>query len=261
MTGVPVAAAAGIRDVLAAPVCTGLVLGIVAHAVIIGLDTPVGLRVVCLVTAAGTGVPNGVRLTGSESLTAYRSGESAVIGERTIQLGDNHFQVVRTWESAVPRVAPTADGLGVVDDVLSAADLGVPPPAIRALERGLADGAPGPAVDALIGLGKGLTPGGDDVLAGVLTGLHATGHHDRARELITVDSLADRTTQLSADLLRLAAAGHACVEMLALVRALHGVPSRRDVHRLLSIGHTSGADLATGLVIGLRLGAARQEAR
>ena len=68
-------------------------------------------------------------------------------------------------------------------------------------------------------------------------------------------SFANRTTALSADLLRLAGDGHAGLEALAVLAALHrpDVPIADAVDRLLSIGHTSGADLATGLAIGLEI--------
>jgi len=111
------------------------------------------------------------------------------------------------------------------------------------------------------------------VLAGLLTGLHAAGRPDVAGRIAgrALHRIDERTTLLSADLLRLAAAGQACLEVLALVRAIHrpptanGAPGRRGagptvtaaINRLLSIGHTSGADLATGLAIGLMLGPGR----
>ena len=64
-----------------------------------------------------------------------------------------------------------------------------------------------------------------------------------------------QTTTLSADLLRLARDGHACLESLGLLAALHrpDIPVTGPIHRFLSIGHTSGADLATGLALGLRM--------
>ncbi len=69
---------------------------------------------------------------------------------------------------------------------------------------------------------------------------------------------------LSADLLALAVRGHACLEALEMLRsAMHPndgpQPDGRftdAVARLLSLGHTSGADLATGLAIGLTVGQA-----
>ena len=87
--------------------------------------------------------------------------------------------------------------------------------------------------------------------------MHATGETELA--LLVGDQalhgVLDRTTVLSADLLRLAAAGHACVEALDVLRAVHtGHQLPAALNRLLSIGHTSGADLATGLSLGLGMG-------
>jgi hypothetical protein len=113
-------------------------------------------------------------------------------------------------------------------------------------------------------LGRGLTPGGDDVLAGTCVGLWAAGRSDLvdrlAAGLVEID---DRTAALSADLLRLARQGQACGEVLQVLNALHsrsGQPARRPgltaaIDRLLAVGHTSGADLATGLSLGLHAGA------
>ena len=105
------------------------------------------------------------------------------------------------------------------------------------------------------------------MIAGALCGLHAAGATAVARRLAAA-ALADvteRTALLSADLLRLAAAGDACLEVLGVLRAAHRPrdvlqPSRSaltvGIDRLLRVGHTSGADLATGLASGLRVGAA-----
>ena len=81
---------------------------------------------------------------------------------------------------------------------------------------------------------------------------------------LALPGIADRTTLLSADLLRLAAAGEACLEALAVLRPSIDSPACPDrrrrcaadgaIDRLLSVGHTSGADLATGLAIGLMAG-------
>ncbi len=120
------------------------------------------------------------------------------------------------------------------------------------------------AVAGLVGLGLGLTPAGDDVLCGLLVGLHATGRAPTAAAISAAIDLR-ATSRLSADLLRLAGDGHACLEVLALLAAMHraGAPGNTDraTDRLLAIGHTSGADLATGLLLGLRTpasGAARR---
>ncbi|WP_346101074.1 DUF2877 domain-containing protein, partial [Nonomuraea maheshkhaliensis] len=62
-----------------------------------------------------------------------------------------------------------------------------------------------------------------------------------------------RTTPLSATLLHCAARGEASPEVIAVLRGIAGrqalEPALRRLHRL---GHTSGADLAQGVAIGVR---------
>lgn len=108
----------------------------------------------------------------------------------------------------------------------------------------------------LIGRGPGSTPSGDDLLCGAMAGLVAGGQPPLARWLLaTVTDLLPTTTRLSAALLRHAGAGRATREALTVLAALHS-PAPADrlapaVRGLLALGHTSGADLAAGLRIGL----------
>lgn len=104
----------------------------------------------------------------------------------------------------------------------------------------------------LLGLGAGLTPSGDDLVAGYLAAL-------RARGLPAVDALGAevrrlaprRTTRLSAALLVAADRGAVVPEAAAVLRAAGG---EGDVEvatrRLLALGHTSGWYLAAGLAAG-----------
>ncbi len=177
----------------------------------------------------------------------------------------------------MPRIDPDAQGIAAVAAAAGERERGVPPEAISRLQIALSrcaasdrsDHDLGGAVDGLIGLGRGLTPGGDDVLAGLLVGLRAGGRTDTAARIAgrALVRVTERTTLLSADLLRLAAAGEACLEVLAVLRAIHrppsvqaapgagvaGPPVTSAINRILSIGHTSGADLATGLALGLMM--------
>jgi hypothetical protein len=105
----------------------------------------------------------------------------------------------------------------------------------------------------LLGHGPGLTPSGDDLLAGFLIGAAAFGVDASAlRHAIGVLAPA-RTTALSAALLRHAARGECIDELAAVAAVLTGQPSalavRQQAGRLLSVGHSSGAALALGLVI------------
>jgi Protein of unknown function (DUF2877) len=254
----------------------GVVVGSFAQALIIATDDRGRPGIVSLLSGDATGVPNGVRLVDNPPWREHRPGEPVEVGLGLIRVGDLRVRVVRWWDCRVRPIRPGSTG---VHDVGSAAELaarGVPEQAIRTLERALAadragdhscgQGALEAAVDALVGLGSGLTPGGDDLLAGLLTALHACGRTDIARRVAVraLDQVTDRTTLLSADLLRLAARGFACLEALAVLKAIHSPEGARldqAIHRLLSIGHSSGADLATGLAIGLRHDLSPQEVR
>jgi hypothetical protein len=108
--------------------------------------------------------------------------------------------------------------------------------------------------ERLLGRGQGLTPSGDDVLAGFLVGAAAFGVAAAAmREAIATLAPA-RTTALSAALLAHAARGE-CIDELAGVAAVLITERRRQeqadraVSRLLAVGHSSGRALARGLVI------------
>jgi hypothetical protein len=260
------AAASAVLPVIFGPTRDGVVLGAFANAVVIGVgsadgqdDWPPG--VVSLLSGSATGVPNGVRVTGTPPFVTDLIGEPARVGDGFVLVGNLQVKVVRSWRSQIVPITPTVAGVTAVQTAVGSSEIGVPADAVRALADALRDGGPNEAlggpVHGLVGLGAGLTPGGDDVLAGLMTALHAGGCVDTARLVAdrALDGVRDRTTELSADLLRLAAAGHACLEALAVLRAIHRSDRRpldRTIDRLLSVGHTSGADLATGMAIGLR---------
>jgi hypothetical protein len=99
------------------------------------------------------------------------------------------------------------------------------------------------------GLGSGLTPAGDDFLAGIMlwSWLAHPDPRDFCRELI--DAVVSRTTTLSAALLRAAASG-ACNDawhhLLACLAS--GARLESAVQRVLSHGATSGADTLAGFL-------------
>lgn len=105
----------------------------------------------------------------------------------------------------------------------------------------------------LVGRGPGLTPFGDDILAGALVTLRAHGA-DADPLARAVLARTKATTFVSAALLWHAARGE-CVPQLA--RLLTAPPSDlpRARAELLSIGHTSGAGLLRGVELGLELAA------
>jgi hypothetical protein len=105
---------------------------------------------------------------------------------------------------------------------------------------------------ALVGLGPGLTPAGDDLLAGTLVTLRALDL--RAAAASVIDRMdTTRTTPISAALLVEAAQGRAARPLLGLLRSLTGsgeVDAALD--GLLAVGATSGRWLAEGVRRALR---------
>jgi hypothetical protein len=92
----------------------------------------------------------------------------------------------------------------------------------------------------LIGRGPGLTPEGDDVVAGMAGVLAAASRHDEVAALLGTD-LRRRTTALSATLLELAARGMGPEPLQAVLAGRAGA-----LERLLAMGHTSGRAYARG---------------
>ncbi|MFF0525994.1 DUF2877 domain-containing protein [Actinomadura nitritigenes] len=187
--------------------------------------------------------------------------------------------------------AALARGVAVLEDAFVAAGMaggglaGHPDP--LALAECCAAGDLAGAVEAaerIVGLGPGLTPSGDDILCGLLVSLRLVGGAVTAPavragktartprgafgtvpESGTAVWLADwlgaavtadagtRTTALAATLLHCAAEGGAGGEIAAVLRCVAGhEPPSAAVRRLLAIGHTSGTDLAWGVLAGCR---------
>jgi Protein of unknown function (DUF2877) len=117
-----------------------------------------------------------------------------------------------------------------------------------ALLRRLRGADPASAVPRLLGHGPGLTPSGDDVLAGFLLGARASGLDVSPLRREVMRRAPDATTALSATLLWHAARGECTDEVagLAVVLCGRGAPEAA-LSRLLAVGHTSGAALAWGL--------------
>ncbi len=108
----------------------------------------------------------------------------------------------------------------------------------------------------LVGRGRGLTPSGDDALAGALLVAHALR---TSRPLVTaVRERLGTTTAVSAALLAAATDGFAARPVVTLVDAVvlgHVDATARALPEVVAIGHTSGRDLVTGVLVALRAGA------
>lgn len=128
-------------------------------------------------------------------------------------------------------------------------------PALEAIDEWLMH--PGRAVPprarALIGLGPGLTPSGDDFLGGLMIGLRAAGERRAAAALWRwlEPRTVRRTSAISRAHLAAAAQGEANEALHACIDALFGPAAgawRGKLTRLDAVGHSSGRDGLAGVV-------------
>jgi len=117
------------------------------------------------------------------------------------------------------------------------------------------------AITGLVGLGAGLTPSGDDFLAGIafatrLVEAAAAGMRPRGqaiREAIRT-AIPQKTNRVSAALLSDATQGfgfRAMHELSAALAARRDGDALQAARRLTALGHSSGWDLLVGLLAGL----------
>jgi len=108
---------------------------------------------------------------------------------------------------------------------------------------------------ALIGLGEGLTPAGDDCLVGILAVLRSARPHFLTRHPGLAGTIAGAaqvgTTIVAREFLRHALDGDFSEALVALVRASSCVAARDAAERLTRMGATSGADTLTGTRLAL----------
>ncbi len=282
MRRVPVAAAAHVAPVLAGSARPAVVGAVFSVAIVLDCTQPVlggtgsGGATVVLLAPRAAAVPLGVRST--EPLPPTHIGAPAQVGDGGLTLAGTTFRLVRTWSSRVPTIDPGPDRLAELTQPARAAALGLDSARLRELAGAIRGDDRTRLLDtvrSLVGLGSGSTPAGDDVLAGLLVGLHARGRADLVAG-VSAGIDPSRTTRYSAALLAAAAAGHAALEALAVLHRLHrpahpgriytGGPKAHvptytgpqkmitehdPVRTLLALGHTSGADLTAGLLLGL----------
>jgi len=114
-------------------------------------------------------------------------------------------------------------------------------------------------VDALVGLGPGLTPSGDDFLLGLLAALNIAGSPKHAWRRIggrVVERARKQTQLISAVALRHAAKGRVRASVIDLCDALMHAPAiamLRALDRVMRIGASSGSEIALGVLVGFRL--------
>lgn len=235
------AASVRVQDIVAGPARRGTVLHAGAEAWYVDLEGD------CLgvLSFGAVAVPIGIR-TLLDRLPILRAGERCLIGDGIVTCGTLVVRIGRVVDYSVPRLTPDAAEWGLRQLSSTTTDL---PASVLAQ---LADADPG-CVSGLLGLGDGLTPLGDDVLAGWLAAMVSAHHVGRASIESEIERLAPtRTTRLSRALLDCAARGEVVPQYADVIGALN---RREDIRtarrRLLQVGHTSGLGLFTGLVIAL----------
>ena len=112
------------------------------------------------------------------------------------------------------------------------------------------------------GMGIGLTPAGDDFLAGVLAALRFHGR-SRGADLVprafledVARSAGERTTPFSAFLLRCAARGLVAEPFSGWLLAVHrgdAPGAARRVRDIADVGHSSGLDTLSGMLLVLQI--------
>jgi hypothetical protein len=238
----PTAASVLVHDVLAGPVrrATVVAAGPAATYLVAGDD------LVAVIARGGVRLPCAVVLAGDDPPL---TGDDLALGDGSVWAGSRRVATVRRWFD--PRVRLTAvdpDAFARLADRLAARVHArpAPDPAVPAAAVAAMATDPVGAVAGLVGRGGGLTPAGDDLLAGCLAALRA--RRARAAEGLgrAVRSRAPgRTSRLSAALLAAADQGAVVPEAAAVLRDEPGATDR-----LLRLGHTSGWYLAAGLAVG-----------
>ncbi len=257
----PGVASTAIRDVLTEPQTPATVLGTASHAVWLLVD---GVVIVAS-TRDATRLPNGVEIAADSGADAFRTvhhGESATVGLGQLLFDGLTIDAVRWWD---PRPALRRTSTTELATAIVGLPTAVPDVESRPLSAALLEGsAPATlvAAESLIGRGPGLTPEGDDYLAGALAAIRTLGDAlGRPDTAVLLGSLADplkrlaqtRTTTFSAALISHAVDGQVAAPAGSLLRALTGRGDVADSHRdLTHVGHTSGPALAAGMILGAR---------
>jgi hypothetical protein len=230
----PMAASVAVAELVAGPRRRVEVAAVTPQAVYLATRHP-ELPALCLAAPAAVRVPCAVVLAAAPpALTG-----PGWVGDGEVRVGDFAARVTRWWRpprprsvAALPRVRPKLDPgtEPLVTDLVAALALHGPLTA---------------HVTRLLGRGPGLTPLGDDVLAGVLVTLGALRLPAFARLGAVVRAHAPaRTTVVSTALLYHAARGE-CLPELAAVLA--GEPAEP----LLRVGGSSGTGLLRGVTAAL----------
>lgn len=206
-------------------------------------------RVLPVLGPDATALPSALRVAEPLDVAALAAGGTVVVGEGAVHLPTATVVARRTWRPArVPAGHLSPDG-GRVAALLAAATADAPGWLVAGTAEAVSVPDPDGAVRSLVGRGPGLTPSGDDALAGALLLLRAAGAPTDALAA-AVRARLTATTAVSAALLEGAVDGWATPDVVALVSAVARADTAGVTTHLpavLAVGHTSGRDLVTGI--------------
>ena len=255
-------------------------------------------RLLTLTTSSEDNLPQGIRLDApiGFSFEKFQTGESAVCRDGILHIENSSLTIqlhgARRYKCDLPALVVDTSSAGVstawsfvwealnkrqrlskseiiakeIFDLSKSAQAGVSRKTGEAM-RDLVDATRRyeltdiTAVRALIGLGPGLTPSGDDLLVGYMAGLWSTVR-DRNERVQFISDLGKRiirlsrmTDDISRTYLHHAVRGQVSSRLANLAEAIsYGEDSERllDIaETAMSVGHTSGMDTVTGLLVGL----------
>ena len=238
----PGAFSTALRGLLEAPERAATVIGVLPEAAHIGTGDP-AIPLVCLATPRAVRLPCSIVVS---ALPEVEVGDVVWLGDGGLRLGGVVVRPARWWRPPTP----------VLSDVAAVRSRAPVLPPLRELNRSarpaqrVAGARFQRTVEGLLGLGPGLTPAGDDVLAAALVALRAAGSPlaDDLASAVAAGRPDVRTTLVSAALLRHAAQGECIPELATVLRALDGRGNLdRALGALHAVGHTSGDALAAGL--------------
>jgi Protein of unknown function (DUF2877) len=178
------------------------------------------------------------------------------IGSHQVQVGERTIRLSRVVSVRVPTgLEPNRRAVEYASRKLGRlAQVAPRPGLLEVLLSDQRDLVPEAVVRQFLGVGPGLTPCGDDILAGFLVGAWSFGlTNDRLRTAV-LDAAPAHTTDLSAALLRCASRGESIPQVSTLLRALtEGTAAPNHLlddalSKCCRVGHTSGAALAAGVI-------------
>jgi hypothetical protein len=245
----PVELGLGAREALSIP-GSGRVVGVFSRAAYLKL--PGGLMAL-----TAPDVPSGpVHARSAIAPHGLRIDERVVVTDSLFQAGEMLLDLrhARVWTGPLPIWARLEAAGDQAVQLLEAASNSSKAEETAALHESLTMGDLEEVARLLGGRGPGLTPAGDDCLAGILL-IARVRWGESAEPWLTGIAAGVETNDVSRMFLRWAARGQSIEPVHdLLISAASGELGRaaRALERLTSFGHTSGADLARGLRLGLR---------